>query len=134
MPIYIKFDPFIKGEVTDKGHEGEIEIFSFSWGISNPTVLSSGGGGGAGKASFQDLHLEGPTSSASPVLAKGCASGQHFQKAYLTVRKAGGDQSSAEFYKIILEDVLVSSFQSAGAANERPEESFSLNFAKIEFD
>jgi|SRR3954451_17408858 type VI secretion system secreted protein Hcp len=132
MPIYMKFDPFIKGEVTDKGHEGEIEILSFSWGLSQATSTAGGGGGGTGKASFQDMHFETPASSASPLLAKACASGEHFKKATLTVRKAGNEQQ--EYYKVNLEDVLVSSFQSAGAGDVRPEEAVSLNFGKIMFE
>jgi type VI secretion system secreted protein Hcp len=132
MPIYIKFEnPDINGDVTAAGFEGQVEVLSFSWGLSNTGTLASGGGG-AGKASFQDLHFETGSSQASPQLAKECATGEHIQKATLSVVKSG--QQAAVYYKVVLEDVLVSSFQSAGAGDERPEESVSLNFAKIEFD
>ena len=43
----------IKGESTAKGFEGKIEIFSFSWGASNPTTIGSGSsasGRGSGPA------------------------------------------------------------------------------------
>lgn len=120
----------IKGESLDRRYPGSIEVFSFSWGMSQTGTLSSGGGGGAGKASFQDLHFTSNVSKASPLLAKACASGQHIQKAVLYVRKAGENQF--EFYKVTLEDVLVSSYQSAGGG-EVPEDSFSFNFAKIEY-
>ena len=56
------------------------------------------------------------------------------------MRKAGGDASGAnadDFLKIKLEDVLISSYQLAGASgggDDRPTESLSLNFTKIEFD
>ena len=48
------FDAFLKidgieGESTDKTHPGEIEIQSFSWGVSNTASGGAGGGGGAGK-------------------------------------------------------------------------------------
>lgn len=39
----------IKGEVADKGHKGEIEILSWSWGETNSGTFSGGSGGGAGK-------------------------------------------------------------------------------------
>jgi type VI secretion system secreted protein Hcp len=119
----------IKGESLDQKHPGSIEVFSFSWGVSNPSTLS-GGGGGAGKASFQDLHFSSNVSKASPLLAKACATGEHIKKAVLYVSKAG--ERAIEFYKVTLEDVLVSSYQSAGGG-ESPEDAFSFNFAKIEF-
>ena len=128
MPIFMQFDPAIKGEATAKGFEGQIDIESFSWGLTQTGSLATGGGG-AGKASFQDIHFELPVSSASPLLAKGCATGEHIKTATLTVHKELGD-----YYTIKMTDVLISSYQSAGAGDERPEESFSLNFAKIEFD
>jgi type VI secretion system secreted protein Hcp len=132
MPIYIKFDG-ITGDVTAAGFEGSIEVLSFSWGLSNTGTIASGSGGGAGKASFQDLHFETSASKASPVLAKNCATGEHNQKATLSVVKSAQGKLNT-YYKVVLEDVLVSSFQSAGAGDEGPEESISLAFAKIEFD
>jgi type VI secretion system secreted protein Hcp len=56
------FDAFLKldgidGESADAKYKGAIEILSFSWGVSNAGSHGSGSGGGAGKASFQDLHF-----------------------------------------------------------------------------
>src|SRR5580765_8167047 len=111
------FDAFLKiegidGESTDDKHKGEIEISSFSWGVSNPGSFASGGGGGSGKVSFQDLHFTATTSKASPKLFLFCATGEHFKKATLTCRKAGGESqgSRAEFLYVKMEDVLVSSY------------------------
>jgi type VI secretion system secreted protein Hcp len=130
--IFLKIEE-IPGESQDNAHKGEIEIFSYSWGLSQTGTASSGGGGGAGKASFQDLHFESTVTKASPLLAKFCATGQHIKKATLVVRKAG--ERSVEYIKVTLEDVLVSSYQQAGSnAGDRPEDAFSLNYAKIEFD
>ena len=48
----------IKGESLDAQHKDEIEVLSFSWGVSNTGSSRSGGGGsGTGKAVFQDLHV-----------------------------------------------------------------------------
>ena len=61
-----------------------------------------------------------------------CATGRHFRTATLTCRKAGGN--GIEFLKIKLSDILVSSYQSGGSAGaDLPEDSFSLNFTKIDF-
>ena len=109
--LFLKLDT-IAGESTDDKHKGEIEIESFSWGLTQ-TGSPVGGGGGAGKAQFEDLTLVAPTSSASPKLFVAAAGGEHLKEANLTVRKAG--EKPVEFYKIRLEDVLVSSFHTAGA-------------------
>jgi type VI secretion system secreted protein Hcp len=124
----------IKGESTDSKHKDEIEIESFSWGATQPGTFSSGGGGGAGKVSFQDIHFTSRVSVASPNLMVACASGQHIKVATLTVRKAGKDQQ--EYYIVKLSDNLVSSYQSGGSegSNALPVDQFSLNFAKIEFE
>lgn len=121
----------IKGESKDDKHKETIQIESFSWGLSNPGSFASGGGGGTGKASYQDLHCSTGVGKASPLLAKACGTGQHIKKAQLFVRKAGGKQE--DFYKVIMEDVLVSSYQ-GGAGGDLPTDQFSLNYAKIEFD
>jgi len=124
----------IKGESKDHKHKETIEVSSFSWGVSNPGSFGGGGGGGAGKASFQDLHFSSTAGKQSPMLSKASATGQHIKKAQLFVRKAGGD--AEDYYKIILEDVLISSYQSGGSdgSGSLPTDQFSLNFAKIEFD
>jgi type VI secretion system secreted protein Hcp len=98
----------VKGESKDDKHKESIEIQSFSWGVSN---LGSSGGG-AGKVSFQDLHFTAKVSKATPQLMLACATGKHIPSAILYVRKAGG--STNEYYKITLEEVLVSGLQQTG--------------------
>ena len=123
----------IKGESSDQKHKDTIEIESFSWGVSQTGARSSGGGGGAGKASFQDLHFTARVSKASPLLFKRCATGQHIKKATLFVRKAGGQQQ--DYMKITLSDVLVSSYKVAPDEDfdSVPTDQVSLSFAKIEY-
>lgn len=125
----------IKGESNDTKHPGTIEIESFSWGATNSGAHATGGGGGAGKVSFQDLHFSTGVNKSSPLLMLACASGQHIKKAVLFVRKQGGDQQ--EYYTITLEDVLVSSYQSGGSSGggaSVPTDQFSLNFTQIKYE
>ncbi len=125
----------IDGESTDDRHKGEIEIQSFSWGVSNAGSFSSGGGG-AGKASFQDMHFTRRFDKASPVLALACATGQHIPSAVLVCRRSGSDGQPVQYYKITLTDILVSGVATGGSSGggDLPTESFSLNFAKIEWE
>jgi len=124
----------IKGEATDAKHKDEIEIESFSWGATQSGTFAAGGGGGAGKVSFQDFHFTTRVNVASPNLMLACATGEHIKSAILTVRKAGKDQQ--EYYLVKMSDNLVSSYQSGGSegSSSLPVDQFSLNFAKIEFE
>lgn len=125
----------IKGESSDSKHKDTIEIESFSWGMSNGGSAAGGGGAGAGKVSMQDLHCTTKVNKACPVLAVHCASGKHIKKAVLYVRKGGGDQH--DFYKVTLEDMVVSSYQTGGhdtAGAQVPTDQFSLNYSKIKFE
>ncbi len=147
--------PEIPGESTDDKHKGEIDIESFSWGLSHSGSAAHGGGGlGAGKATFQDFHFTAPLSKASPLLFLACASGTHMKEAVLTARKAGDKQQ--DFYRVTLTECLVSSFeQGAGGAappepelppgpaqpsaavssgGDRPIDQFSLNFVQIKLE
>jgi type VI secretion system secreted protein Hcp len=124
----------IKGESSDSKHKGTIEVESFSWGATNSGSHATGGGGGAGKVSYQDIHFTTSVNKASPTLMLACATGQHIKKAVLYVRKQGGDQQ--DYYTITLEDLLVSSYQSGGhgSGNSVPTDQFALNFSKIKFE
>jgi len=123
----------VKGESTDKTHPDTIEIDSFSWGSSNPGSHGVGGGGGAGKVHFDDLRFTAKVSKASPELMVACATGTHFKKATLYVRKQGDGQK--DYYTVTLEDLLVSSYQDQGSPGDVvPVSNFSLNFAKIKFE
>ncbi len=130
---HLKIDG-IDGESQHAKHKGEIQLESFSWGVSNGGTFASGGGGGAGKAVFQDLHCTAKVSKASPKLFVGCATGEHIKKAVLVLRKAGGDQEC--FYTVTLSDILISSYQDGGSGggDHIPTDQFSLNFAKIEYE
>ena len=105
---FLKLDG-IKGESADSKHKGEIDIESFSWGMTQTGVSATGGGGGAGKVRLIDFCLVAKTSSASPLLMLNCANGAHIKEANFVVRKAGGEQ--LEYLKIKLTDVLISSYK-----------------------
>ena len=124
----------IKGESLDSKHKDEIDVMSFSWGVTQAGSFGSGGGGGAGKAQFSDFSFATSTSKASPSLFLACASGQHIKEATITVRKAGGDKGQENYLILKMTDVLVTSFQASGSqASDRPTESVSMAFAKVEF-
>ena len=85
--------PEAAGETTDKTFKADkaFEIYSFSWGASNPTTIGSAtAGAGGGKVSISSFNIMKKTDSASPSLFLNCAKGQHFTEAHVRLRKAGG--------------------------------------------
>lgn len=130
--VFLKIDG-IKGESTDAKHKGDIDVESFSWGLS--VTHSQGGGGagaGAGKAEFDGVSFVARASTASPMLFLSAASGKHLKEAMLTVRHAG--KSAMEYVKIKLSDVTVDSYrQSESSDDDRPTDVFSVRFKRIDF-
>ena len=128
VDYFLKLDG-IPGESTDAKHKDEIDVLAFSWGVSHPKATGPGGGG-AGKAVFEDLLVVARTSMASPKLWLACASGQHIKSAILTCRKPG--KAPFEFLKITLTDVTISSYEIDGSDEELPLDQVALAFAKVE--
>jgi len=125
----------IKGESTDKKHHNEIDVLAWSWGISNSGTTHQGGGGGAGKANVQDLSFTKYTDASSHALLLASSNGQHYPKANLVVRKAGGKGAPIEYIKIEMEEVLVTSVSCGGSGGEdRLTENVTLNFAKVKYE
>jgi type VI secretion system secreted protein Hcp len=124
----------IVGESKDVKHKDEIDVESWSWGETYQGSPRTGGGGGAGKVSMQDVLFTTKLSKASPRLLLACASGEHFKTALLSASRGSGSKR-VEYLKITLSDVIVSSYQtSASAADRPPVDQVSLNFAKIEVE
>jgi type VI protein secretion system component Hcp len=138
------FNAFIKIDgVTENLAGGELRVESFSFGVSNPSTVGSGGSGaGAGKAMFQDFSFTTIAGKQSPLLFGASATGKHILNATLTVT------DKTEPLVIHFTDILISSYKfDEGAALSQkcfegslpavqmgaPMESVSINFQKIEF-
>lgn len=131
MDMFIKIAD-IEGSSVDKKHAKEVDVLAWSWGASQSGTFHAGGGGGAGKANFQDLSFTKWIDKASTKLFKAVASGQHIKEAVLTVRKAGGD-NPVEYLIITMTDVMVTSYSTGGSGGEDLiTENVTLNFAKVE--
>jgi len=124
----------IKGESVDDKHKDEIDVMSFSWGVTQTGTLAHGSGGGEGKAQFNDFNFTHNVDKASPALFLSCASGTHIKDATITVRRAGEGKENQDYLILKMTDVLISSSQTGGSSGQdRPTESVSMAFAKIEF-
>lgn len=120
----------IKGESLDSKHKDEIEVLSYSWGVSNAGSMAHGSGGGEGKATFHDLSFVHKIDKASPNLMLACATGTHLKEATITHRKAGKEQH--EYLIVKLNDVIITGVTHGGSGDGHSE-NVSISFAKVDF-
>ncbi len=138
---YMKFNETVTaGESQDAnylGSAGWIEIFSFSWGASNPTNIGVGSGAATGRVSISSFNVMKKFDVSSPTLFNQCCGGKHFTGAQVVLTKAGGDvKKPVEFIKYTFEEVFVESIQWSGSAggDDTPTESVSFAFGKVDIE
>ena len=107
--------PGVKGESkVESDPKNQIDVLSWSWGMSNHGKTHVGSGGGSGKVDVQDVSLTKYVDSSSPKFMLACCKGSHFDNAVLTVRKAGGEKP-VEYVKIKMTEVLITSVSTGGS-------------------
>ena len=126
----------VVGEATASAiPKGAFEIFSFSWGASNPTTVGTTGGGlSAGKVSVSSFNVMKKSEKSSPKLFAACCTGQHYKVAQVVCRKAAGTSGKQSvFIQYDFTDVMVESVQWSGSSggDDTPTESVSFAFAKV---
>jgi type VI secretion system secreted protein Hcp len=130
VDIFLKLTD-IDGEAQDKTHGDEIDVLAWSWGMSQAGTFHTGGGGGAGKADYQDISVTKYVDKSSMTLMEHVATGRHIPEATLVVRKSG-DQP-LEYLTIKMTKVMVTSLSTGGSGGEEQlTENISLNFAEVE--
>jgi type VI protein secretion system component Hcp len=104
---------------------GDSPFLAFSWGASNSGSVSSGGGTGAGKVSIQDISITRLTDAQSPEIFKTVASGRHLRLVEIETGTT----------KFRFEDVIVSSFSTGGAIdNKSPRmDNVTFNFGRVTY-
>jgi type VI secretion system secreted protein Hcp len=125
----------ITGESQDTDHSGEIDILSFTEGMTNAGSYDAGTGGNTGQASFNDIHITKYVDKSTSTLRQYCTLGTSIDKATFSINKQAGDKK-VEYMKITLHNVVITSAQSSGSGGDSSPmtESLSLNFAGIEVD
>ena len=134
MPIYIKYGD-IKGDVTADGHKGSdgwFEVNSFNWGVGRGISSPTGGSADreASAPSVSEITVSKSMDIASYAILNEALQGEglgceiHFCKT---------DKGVLETYaSYILEDCMVSGY-SVSSGGDRPTETLSINFTKIEY-
>jgi type VI secretion system secreted protein Hcp len=130
--IFLKLTD-VEGESKDASHGAEIEVQSFSWGLTQSGTTHGSGGGGGIAMHVQDLSFTKLADKATPTLMKFCANGKHIAEGILTVRKAG--ETPQDFCIYTMKEIIVSSVQTGGSGDAaQMHESASLNFAEVKVE
>jgi type VI secretion system secreted protein Hcp len=127
----------IDGEATQKGFEKAVEIFSFSWGASNPSSMGPGATGhGSGRVSISDFNFMKKSEVSSAKLFNYCCEGTAIPTITAHLLKSGGKDTTVEFLKYTFSDCVITSLQWSGSSggDDQPTESVSIAFAKVEID
>lgn len=128
---FLKIDG-VEGESLDEKHAKEIEVINFSFGGSNLSSYGAGTGSGTGKAEPQPFTFAHKYDKTSPVMYLKMVKGEHFPKAVLTCRKAGG--GAQEFFKLTMKEFFITSLTASGGESGEMIEQVSASFADIEVE
>jgi type VI secretion system secreted protein Hcp len=131
MPIYMKYDA-IQGDATAEGHEKWIELNSVQWGIGRG--ISSPAGGSADRESSAPSVSEVVVTKATDVSStKVLNEGYQGEGKDVQIDFCKTDKGKLEVYLTITMNNTMISGYSLSSGGDRPTESLSLNFTKVEF-
>jgi len=121
----------VEGESRDKAHPKEIELLTWSFGVSSAVdPFSATGGAAPAKSKPSPLTFVSRTSKASPRLFQLVATGKGVKEAVLTARRMG--EQPVEYLTIRLEELRVTSYQVApGEVDGYPLEVVQLEYVRM---
>ncbi len=132
MPIYMNYDSLaIKGDVTAEGHKDWVELNSFQWGvgrgISSPTGAAADRESSA--PSVSEITCTKDQDKGSIKLLNEALQGEGKTVIIDFVKTDKGKLEN--FLTFTLTNTMISGY-SLSSGGERPSESLSLNFTKVE--
>jgi type VI secretion system secreted protein Hcp len=131
MAIFMNYGT-IKGETTQTTHKEWIEVSSFQFGVGRGISMGVGGGSKreASAPSVSEIVVTKTFDISSPLLFKEAIGGKAVDvKIELTQTDNSGKHVS--FQKYVLNGTLISGYN-VSSGGDRPSESISLNFSKID--
>ena len=123
------FIPDIKGESLIAGHEEEIQLLSFDWGVSQ----LAGSVNTVSSCNITDLSISKLYCRASPVLMTACTTARKIDEIKLTVAKAGGNR--LVYLTAIMKEAIISNMHINLQSSDESgvvHESVSIRFEEIE--
>lgn len=119
-----------KGEGVATGHEGDILVRRWNWGVSAQTAMGSVQA--TARRSYRSLVFVKGTDTASTGLLSALATNDEVKELCLMMRKAGEGQK--DFLRITLKGARISGIDVECAGDGDLEESVTVAFTKIEVE
>jgi type VI secretion system secreted protein Hcp len=135
MAAYLQYEAVKKGESLAKGHEGskgwiEVGTVQFSVGRHITTPVGSSSKREASAPHVSEVVLTKMMDSTSPLLFQEALIGKAV-KAKIDLVETGADQLNT-YLELTLTNAMISGY-SVSSGGDRPSESLSINFTKIEY-
>lgn len=120
----------VKGEARGRGHDDDIVVHGWRWGLSVSTAVGSARA--TSQRSYTALTVDKQIDSATTALMSALATNDEVKEAKLTMRRAGGDQE--DFFLITLKDARISALQHEAGADGGTRETVSIAFTQVEVE
>lgn len=131
MAIYMNYDG-IPGEVTTEGYSKWIELASFQFGVGRGIAAAGGQSTReSSQASVSEITVTKQTDGSSPKLFVEALAGTLDKKVTIAMTRTAAGKVQT-YMQYITEGTGISGY-SLSTGGDRPSESLSLNFDKIEF-
>lgn len=116
-----------KGEAVVSGHEGDIVLDSWSWGVAATSAI--GATQATARRAYKGLTIVKHIDTATTALMAALATNDEVKEAKLTMRKAGSGQ--IDYFTITLNNARVASIDHATNAQGETSEIVTLLFTKL---
>jgi type VI secretion system secreted protein Hcp len=125
----------IKGESADEKHKDWIEVSHVTSGIHQPRAeaISTAGGHTAGKADLSNITFKKMADLSSPILKQHCAMGKTLPRAKFEFMRADGNGNPICYYKIELENIMISGMSSDSGEGGIIGETVHLAYSRIKW-
>ena len=121
----------IPGECDEEDHKDWMEIESFAFSMSKPTMGASGSSRRRGTVVFEDVQVTKYVDKATPKLMEAAALGTVIHEVIFEFRRVIGEELVV-FHKYEFENALITSYTCTGSTGDLPpEDSFSMNFEVV---
>ncbi len=117
----------VKGEALNPGHEEEIVVKGWHWGVSASSALGSTQA--TSRRAYKGLTIIKQIDSATTALMAALATNDEVKEAKLTMRKAGAEQ--IDYFLVTLQKARVSAVEHATDDAGNTFETVTLQFNKV---
>ncbi|MDE1566879.1 Hcp family type VI secretion system effector [Aquabacter sp. P-9] len=131
MAIYLNYDG-IQGEATHQDHQKWIDVLSLSWGVGRAIATPSGSTNNreASEPSVSEVSIVKMFDASSPKLFTEACTGNAGKVVKIDLVSTGSP--GVTYVTYTLTNALISSY-SVSTSGDRPTESVSISFTKLEF-